>query len=86
MGSVQSKYLTFKEGNKSTIRTPFKVVVVVSKKIAKLATDRNKLKRQVRELFKNVSKKGIVYTKKGITNLSFKELSADADELINKID
>ncbi len=61
------------------------VVVIVSKKVLKKAVDRNKLKRRLREIFKDSPTKGIIYTKKGIGDLTYKELKTESEEILNKL-
>ncbi len=91
MVSINSKHLTFKYGEHATTQgsNMFPVSVIVSKKVAKLAVDRNKLKRRLRELFKPSIKskytKGIVYTRKGANKLFFRELEDEAQEILSKI-
>ena len=82
MVSVNSKSLTFKP---STINSPFMVVVIVSKKTLKKAVDRNKLKRRIREMFKDSPTKGVVYTRKGVGELTYKELRAEVEKILNKL-
>ena len=61
------------------------VVVIVSKKVLKKAVDRNKLKRRIREIFKDSPIKGIVYIRKGAGDLTYKELKAESEEILNKL-
>ncbi len=62
--------------------------VIVSTKISKKATERNLLKRRLRELLKVSSDKlptsydFVLYTKKGIQNLSFQELKKEFEKLL----
>ncbi len=69
------------------------LVIVISKKIAKLATQRNKLRRRIKEIIRtNTTQKpgfgvvGYLYTHKGIIDLSFSDLKEELLQIIQKID
>ncbi len=83
MVNIHSQHLTFKTD--TTINSSFMVVVIVGKKIIKKAVNRNLLKRRLREIFKDSPTKGIVYTKKGIENLTYKELKEQAQQIIKQL-
>lgn len=62
--------------------------VIVSKKVSKSAVVRNRLKRQVRGVFKRANPSSVwvvFYVKKGADKLSVKQLSEEVAILINKI-
>ncbi len=65
--------------------------VIVSKKVSNKATKRNKLKRRLRELLKkyeNRLPKGVdmvIYTKKELLELNFKELEKNIKKILTKI-
>ncbi len=61
------------------------VVVIVGKKVIKKAVNRNLLKRRLREIFKDSPTKGIVYARKGIENLTYKELKEQARQIIKQL-
>lgn len=65
------------------LKNNFKIrrfAVIVSTKISKKAISRNKVKRQIKSILRQEQKKFplsvdiVVYTKKGVENLTFKEL------------
>ncbi|MCD5384301.1 MAG: ribonuclease P protein component [Candidatus Pacebacteria bacterium] len=85
MASIHSQHLTFKSVKDTTINSQFMVIVIVSKKVAKTAVKRNKLKRQTRALFVDSPTKGIVYTKKGVGDLSYMELQNQAKEILKQL-
>lgn len=60
------------------------VSVVVSKKVAKTAVDRNRLKRRVRAITQLLQLQGIFFTKKGAATLPFSSLKQEVEELIEK--
>jgi len=86
--SSHSKHLTLKQD------TELKgLVIVVSKKVAKLATERNKLRRRIKEIIRLELKTnkettrqdlvvGTLYTRKGITELDFSELKKEVVSLL----
>jgi ribonuclease P protein component len=61
------------------------VFVVVSKKVAKTAVLRNRLKRRVRSIVQKNKLNGIFFTKKGATGLSFQELKKEVSSLVGKV-
>lgn len=79
MVSTHSKYLSLKTDDRLE-----GFVIVVGKKVASLAVHRNKIRRRLREILQEVASKqsGTVYTKKGIDELTFKELKKEVSELI----
>jgi len=85
-GFFTSKNLTLKTFI-NTLSTQTFSVVVSSKELSR-ATERNLLKRRIKESIKIAIKnnkkpvKGVFYTKKGIEQLSFKELSKEIKDLI----
>lgn len=66
--------------------TPTTYTVVVSKKVERNAVGRNKIKRRIREILKDISLPQnttiVVYSKKGITQLSFQELKKEIKAVI----
>lgn len=58
--------------------TPPRFAVVVSKKVASRAVDRNRIKRRIREIIKELPAQDghtyVVYTKKGIASATNKEI------------
>ena len=90
--SLHSKHLTFKVSAKEgDISSSFGVVIIISKKIIKLATGRNKVKRQLRELFQLYTTKkenmifGVIYTRKGVQQLTYQELKDETIILFDKV-
>jgi len=96
MVNTHSKHITFKQDPISK-----GLVIVISKKVAKLAVVRNKLRRRIKEIVRlkikekiqkinnttnksnlNLIMLGILYTRKGITNLTFKELQKEVENII----
>ncbi len=83
---MHSKHLTLKIDNKLE-----SFVIVISKKVAGLAVERNKLRRRIKEIIRlelkdKTSKQGLgvggtLYTRKGINNLTFDELKKEVLEL-----
>lgn len=67
----------------------FPISIIVSKKVAKLAVDRNKIKRRLRGLFTTLEtskyNNSIIYTRKGVNKLTFSELKKEAQEILNTI-
>ena len=64
------------------------VRVVVSKKVAKNAVLRNRLKRRIQSIFKEVNPKSsqvIFYTKAGSSELPFRDLQREVKYLLEKI-
>jgi ribonuclease P protein component len=61
------------------------VVVVVGKKVLKKAVERNKLKRRLREIFKDSPTKGIIYAKNGIGNLDYDQLKEESKKTKDKL-
>ena len=64
-----------------------KVSPIVSKKISKKAVIRNKIKRRVRSIAKELLKKGgyAVVVKNDISNTNFQDLKDELKRLTNKI-
>jgi len=88
-----SKYGVLFHSNHLSIKTlndktkEYESHIIISKKVSPSAVSRNKIKRRVKALFKEISpksKKVIFYGKKGISNLSFKELQEEVKYLIKK--
>jgi len=69
--------------------TPTTTTVVVSKKIEKKAVGRNKIKRRIREVLKNISLPQntavVFYPKKRVTEVSFKELKKEVQKVLTLI-
>jgi len=65
----------------------FKISPIVSKKISKKAVVRNKIKRRVRSIARELLKKGgyAVVVKKNISNSNFQDLKYEFKKLVNKI-
>jgi ribonuclease P protein component len=63
--------------------------VVISKKISKKATLRNKLKRRIYEILKkhptNLKIDGIIYPRLMVLNLTYEKLGFEIDSLLSKI-
>ncbi len=76
--NIQLIYFTFKTRH---------ISVVVSKKVSKLAVDRNKLRRRVYNIVRNSEKKGIFIflMKKNSNTLSYQNIKEELVELINNI-
>jgi len=69
------------------------LIIVISKKVAKLATQRNKLRRRIKETIRTSTTPkpcfgvvGYLYTRKGVIDLDFIELKKELLEIIQKID
>ncbi|WP_420795372.1 ribonuclease P protein component [Lebetimonas natsushimae] len=62
-----------------------KVSPIVSKKISKKAVVRNKIKRRIRNLFKEKIGYFAVIAKNDISQINYKELINDVEQAINKI-
>jgi len=90
MVNTHSKHITFKQDPTSK-----GLVIVISKKVAKLAVVRNKLRRRIKEIIRLKIKEkttkttksdlvvlGTLYTRKGITDLTFKELQKEVESII----
>ncbi|MCW9054932.1 MAG: ribonuclease P protein component [Candidatus Pacebacteria bacterium] len=62
------------------------VRVVVSKKVVSSAVSRNRLKRRIRAIFKEIHPpiQAIVFAKKGVGEVSFDDLRAELQELTKK--
>lgn len=85
-GLFSSKHISCKAIKKKNIKS--QVRVVISKKVTKLAVERNRLKRQIRSVFEEVSPCSVwavFYVKKGAREVSFKELRNEVICLINDI-
>ena len=62
-----------------------KIAVVVSKKISKKAVIRNKIKRRLRHLSRDLKRgKFVIVVKKDISNINFEILKDDFKKIINK--
>ena len=63
-----------------------KSAVVVSKKISKKAVVRNKIKRRVRHICRDMLKNGkyVIVVKKDVSNIEFEKLRNDFKKIINK--
>ena len=63
-----------------------KIAVVVSKKISKKSVIRNKIKRRLRHLSKDLLKTGkyVIIAKQDISNIEFEKLKNDFKKIINK--
>jgi ribonuclease P protein component len=63
--------------------------VVVSKKLSKKATDRNKIKRRIYEVLAKhlltYKIDSIIYPKPAVLNLEYEKLSIEIDSLVSKI-
>jgi len=88
MVSLHSKHITLKQDSSNK-----GLVIVISKKVAPLATARNKLRRRIKEIIRihKASKQDLVvlgtfYTRKGIAELGFTELKDEVTGLLKKID
>lgn len=74
---ANSRYLTYKPDD--SLERP---VIIVSKKVAHLAVNRNKLKRRIREILRETHHTGYVYTRAGAAERSFKELREELVALL----
>jgi len=88
MVNLHSKNITFKQDPKSK-----GLVIVISKKVARLAVNRNKLRRRIKEVIRiekasqqDLNVLGYLYTRKGIAELNFAELEKEIKEILVKID
>jgi len=84
-GLFSSKHLSLKAlkvgSSKSEVR------VVVSKKVAPSAVSRNRLRRRIRGLFEEIGPKSIqaiFFAKKGVNEISLKELREEINHLVKK--
>jgi ribonuclease P protein component len=80
MFRVNTEYLSFRPDDRLG-----KIVIIIGKKVIKLAVYRNKLKRRLREILRVHNVKycsGIIYAKKGIEKLTYKELEKEILSLI----
>jgi len=64
----------------------FKTAVVVSKKISKKAVIRNKIKRRLRHISREMLKTGryVIVIKKDVSNIEFEKLKNDFKKIVNK--
>ncbi len=92
MVKLSSKHLILKQlDNRVASVSSYPVIVIVPKKFVKLAVNRNKIKRRLRHIFteglslKNKKLKGIVYVKKGISDLSYLDLKKEALEILSSV-
>jgi ribonuclease P protein component len=85
-GLVNSEHLSLKIVKDSSLKS--EVRVVVSKKVIPLAVSRNSFKRRVRQLFEEMDLKSvqaIFFAKKGVGEISLKELREEVVYLIDKL-
>lgn len=87
MVNVNSKHLTLKADSALEYFT-----IVISKKVAPLAVQRNKLRRRIKEILRvgivTVScpiTGGQIYTRKGVDKLTFQNLKEEVMELIKLV-
>lgn len=68
-----------------------RIGIVVSKKVAKKATERNKLKRRIREIVRKKNTKDklggdiVIIAKKPSAKASYRELEADWENVLSKL-